>query len=257
MGQYNSNLQLQIIKNKDEAIRLLHEAEQKDFYIEECLDDHDNMIARHNLQYTPNTINDYEYDTAMSFLKSNYNKIPTKLQNELYTVNIIILMPSAEGGMPHTRPSNIICYPDISQLYSITTLIHELWHLHQRTYQEKWFQIFHKLGWSYWSGSIPSSINSHRRFNPDTIDYPLWIFRNRWIPIPVFRNISSPIINEVDIWFYNPIEKKHVKQIPYELRKLFPKLSSPSAYEHPRELTAYILSESEKYNTSIYYKYLL
>ena len=43
-------------------------------------------------------------------------------------VSVVILNPSAEGGMPHTRPG-IICYPTLS--FSSVTLIHELWHVHQ------------------------------------------------------------------------------------------------------------------------------
>jgi hypothetical protein len=186
---------------------------------------------------------------ANAFLDGVISDIPIKLLNELNTVNIVQLMPSADGGMPHTRPGSVICYPDISQLFSIKTLIHELWHIHQRENKQYWLEIFKRIGWSIWDGKLPEQLENARRYNPDTIDSPLWIYKNRWIPVPIFKDITSPKIGDVEIWFYDVEQNYHVKTIPPSLSSEFPNLPS-SAYEHPRELTAYLLADLNIYRST-------
>jgi hypothetical protein len=89
-------------------------------------------------------------------------------------------------------------------------------------------------------------LENSRRYNPDTIDAPLWIYKNKWVPVPIFRDISKPNVSEVDIWFYDALNTYHVKSVPNELLSFWPDLPS-SAYEHPRELTAYLLSDASSY----------
>jgi hypothetical protein len=177
------------------------------------------------------------------------NQIPTKLLTDLHSVKIVQLMPSADGGMPHTRPGNIICYPDIVQLQSVSTLIHELWHCHQRTYNDYWLKVFQNLGWYKWNGKLPDKLENARRYNPDTLDCPYWIFDNKWVPIPIFKDITRPNVSQVEIWFYDTEKSYHITYIPTKLKLLFPNLPI-SAYEHPRELTAYLLSDPFKYRNS-------
>ena len=251
---YEKRIKFNVIENNLEAKALLHIAEKNDYYLEECHDDKLNSIARRNLTYSPNVISKNDMININSFL--NNIKLPQRLHMDLETVNIIQLMPTADGGMPHTRPGEIICFPDISQLFSQTTLIHELWHIHQRKYQIEWMEIFKNIGWNIWNGKLPEHLEKHRRYNPDTLDCPLWIFNNTWIPIPIFNNITHPKVEDVDIWFYNPNRNYHVKEIPHELEFIFNHLNN-KAYEHPREITAYMLSEPEKYKNTIGFKYLL
>jgi hypothetical protein len=184
------------------------------------------------------------------------NVNPIRLLNDLKHIKIVQLMPSADGGMPHTRPGNIICYPDISQLFSQTTLIHELWHIHQRNYKDLWFKTFKRLGWTMWEGKLPENLEKSRRYNPDTIDAPFWIFNEEWVPIPIFKDISRPNVADVEIWFYNVQKQYHIKRVPDEILSYFPGLP-PSAYEHPREITAYLLSEPDKYKNSQGFKHLI
>jgi len=259
MGNNNSksyNLKFVVITDKKEAEKYLKEAETQDFYLEECHDDKSNSLSRRNLTYNANTLSLRNINYVNIFIDEIRNYLPIRLLNDLHEVKIIQLMPTADGGMPHTRPGNIICYPDISQLFSKTTLIHELWHIHQRNYKDLWFKTFKRLGWTMWDGKIPDELEKARRYNPDTIDSPFWIFDNEWIPIPIFKNITHPNVADVEIWFYNIKKQYHIKRVPETILSYFPNLPS-SAYEHPRELTAYILSEPEKYKESIGFKHLI
>jgi hypothetical protein len=225
-------------------------------YLEECYDDRANSVARHNCSYAPNTIPLREINYANNFFLTVSSMIPQRLLAELSEVKIINLMPTADGGMPHTRPGNVICYPIFDQIYSESTLVHELWHIHQREFKDLWFKVFKRLGWLMWDGKLPEMLESNRRLNPDTIDCPLWIFNGEWVPVPIFKDVSHPKIGEVEIWYYNPNSRYHTKKIPIELESYFPNLP-PSAYEHPREITAYLLSEPHKYDNCLGFKHLI
>ena len=246
-------LKIKIIQNKVDAQNHLNRAEKEDFYLEECHDNKSNSIARRNLSYSPNSVSIHDMNRAISFIEST--SLPVKLLSELGEINIIQLMPTADGGMPHTR-SNIICYPDFALLFSKSTLIHELWHIHQRTFQVYWLEIFKKLGWTSWSGELPHKLENNRRYNPDTIDSPLWIFKDTWVPVPIFKDITHPTVNNVEVWFYNSHEEYHTRQIPEVLSSYFINLNNV-AFEHPREITAYMLSEPEKFTSSNAYKHLI
>lgn len=252
----NNRLQFTVISDKKEAENLLENAEKEDFYIEECHDDKANSLARRNLTYRANQISLSEKNSATSYLIVTTPSLPIRLVNDLKEVKIIQLMPSADGGMPHTRPGNIICYPIISQLFSKTTLIHELWHVHQRAFKDVWFKAFKRLGWTMWDGNLPYELESARRYNPDTIDCPFWIFDGQWIPIPIFKDITRPNVSEVEIWFYNPVKQYHIKRVPMEISSYFPNLP-PNAYEHPREMAAYMLAEPNKHKESQGFKHLI
>lgn len=249
MGNVQNKLNLRVIQDKTEAQRLLDIAEKQDFYLEECHDNNANMLARRNLAYYPNSILPADMKDINSFIETV--KIPTKLY-ELDSVSIIQLMPTADGGMPHTRP-DIICYPVIS--FSDTTLIHELWHVHQRRFQLFWSNIFKQIGWTVWQHDLPERLEKYRRYNPDTIDSPLWIFKNTWVPVPIFMDITHPSMSECEVWFYN-INGYHVRNIPKELSSYFEGLHN-IALEHPREITAYMLAEPKKFRTSPAFKDLI
>ena len=248
MGNQPSIQQIsfQIVSNKDDAQRMLQQAEQRDLYLAECRDNRTNAVARKFCSYSPNYIAFDEGQQYAHLLQDSIEQLPSRLRSDLQRIHIIPLMYSADGGMPHTRPYDMICVPNLKQLQSISTLKHELWHIHQRNFQPQWTAIFNKLGWTEYKGSIPASFEDHRRLNPDTIDCPLWIYQNKWIPVPIFTDISNPVLSQVEIWFYHATEQYHVRRIPSSLAIEFPELPQ-SAYEHPRELTAYLLAEPDKY----------
>lgn len=245
------SLRIITVDSKQHAQQLLNMAEKLDFYLEECHDDKRNSMARQHMTYSANTVSQEDrviLDTISTIA------LPRRLTTDLQTVYLVQLMPTADGGMPHTRPLDsegirkqaIICYANAGILTDQKTLIHELWHVHQRIFAKEWNSIFLSLGWTEWMNVLPASLEHSRRYNPDTIDAPLWIYKNKWVPVPIFRDISKPNVGEVDIWFYDVSNKFHVKNVPSELLSFWPDLPA-SAYEHPRELTAYLLADASSY----------
>ena len=252
MGNTESSqqsLSFHFILHKEEANQFLQEAEQRDLYLAECRDNKANSKARQSSTYAANHVSFDDGQHYQQWLQDAIPALPSRLRSDLGSINIIPLMYSADGGMPHTRPYNMICVPHLKHLESMSTLTHELWHVHQRNYQSAWKTIFAKLGWTEWTGTLPPSLEENRRYNPDTIDSPLWIYQNKWVPLPIFTDISNPVLGNVDIWFYHADKKYHAKTIPPSLAMEFPDLP-PSAYEHPRELTAYLLAEPRKYRST-------
>jgi hypothetical protein len=237
-----------VLTPKRTAVQLLQKAEDLDNYVSDCMDSPLNLAARERCVYAANEPTSNEIEHLQQYLAVVHKQLPIRLRRELGTVNIICMMPSADGGMPHTRPNNLICCPHISQIYSVKTLVHELWHLHQRKYEHLWFNVFNNLGWDLWDeNELPYELERHRRLNPDTVDCPLWIFKDTWVPVPIFTHSTHPVLSEVEIWFYNPKERRHIKSIPYDIIEIFSNRLPASAYENPREITAYMLSDPELY----------
>jgi hypothetical protein len=251
MGQNLSTtgtLRFHIVKEGAEAQRLLDEAEKKDFYLADCKDDHANALSRDACSYTVRAMTLHDYKLFEVVVENTRDLLPKRLLHELSTVYLVQLNQSAEGGMPHTRPDAVICYPDISHTFSVITLLHELWHVHQRQHEAWWREVLARLGWQPWQeGQLPLRLESHRRFNPDTIDSPLWCYRQTWVPVPVFRDVTRPRVGEVMIWFYHITLKYHVKSPPREMEEMYRGLPM-SAYEHPRELVAYLLSDPARHS---------
>lgn len=239
-----------IVTHKEEAQELLNAAEEIDLYREECYLNKTNSKARISQGYRANSMTYRELKMFELVIDNAKPLLPRRLKEDLREVRLIQLMPSADGGMPHTRPGGIICYPDLSRFFNASTLVHELWHVHQRMYEAEWDRIFDGMGWKVWTDDyLPASLEDHRRFNPDTIRAPVYVYNDTWVPVPMFKDISKPDLTQVEIWFYNIKSKYHHKSVPDALLTDFPYLP-PSAYEHPREIAAYMLSEPEKYKDS-------
>ena len=241
-----THLSLTLIDNKNYARKMLADAEEIDFYVHTCREDPANAKARRALSYDVNSMTHNEVVHYQHQLNEMIPRLPKRLQMDLPAVYLLPLMPSADGGMPHTRPSSLICVPRLSHMTSLSTMTHELWHVHQRMYKTSWATIFGRLRWTEWKGDLPTFLEKNRRLNPDTIDSPLWVFQDTWVPVPVFQDIARPNVTEVDIWFYHATEDYHIKSVPAELGRFFSGLPH-SAYEHPRELTAYLLADHEQY----------
>lgn len=254
MGNTPTQLKFIFIDTKRVAAQLLIDAEGIDSYLNTCYTHPMNAKARRRQNYAANLVSPKDATHYQSVLDKTIPQLPMRLRMDLHTVPVIALMPSADGGMPHTRPHSMICFSQLEQINSLSTIIHELWHVHQRKYKDTWIKVFEQMGWKEWTGHLPSFLEKHRRINPDTIDSPLWIYQDTWIPVPIFQDIALPSLSDVDIWYYHAKEDHHVKQIPREME--IPGLPK-SAYEHPREISAYLLADHSMYHDSPAFKTLL
>jgi len=254
MGNTHTHLKFIFIDTKRVATQLLLDAEDVDSYLTTCYTHPINAKARRRLNYAANVVSPSDAEYYQSILDRAIPQLPMRLRMDLHAVAVVSMMPSADGGMPHTRPYSTICFPQLEQINSISTLIHELWHVHQRKYKDTWSKVFEQVEWKEWSGRLPEVLRNHRRINPDTVDSPLWVYQDTWVPVPIFRDITLPSMTDIDIWFYHTKKGYHVTQIPSEMEVTgLPK----SAYEHPREMAAYVLADHALYHDSPFLKSLL
>ena len=223
-----------------EGSAALVSADQQDGYRTACTQDRANILSREPMNYSANRLTLADADVLTERIQSF--TIPEPLQTLNPTV--VALMPSADGGMPHTRAPNIICLPQSATALTNETFVHELWHLHQRAHYNKWTRFFReKWNFAPFHGELPPHLKGVVRFNPDTMQDPLWIWNNEWVPICVFLNPVTPTLKYTSVWFYNVKSRIHYRQPPRELAAFFSSNLNPSAYEHPCETSAYMLAD--------------
>ena len=194
----------------------LREAESLDRFFARVKENSVNSLARQNLTYLP---------------AKNYAE-PWIENTEIVTMN-----PSAEAGMPHTRPPNLICMPlYFPESRKAETLAHEFVHIHQRRNVDKWNRFFQKEGWSRVDPyELPLDLVSRCRMNPDTIDQPFWAWKHRYVPLPLFEREDKPQLRQVLVSWY---DTQAGIRLPEPPRLFLEKYGSPSQPEHPRELSA-------------------
>jgi hypothetical protein len=251
-----TSLRLVLVDSPSDARQMLTNAEQIDGYLAACYNDTRNEIARSEGTYHPNVISADDHSFFQYHLDQAIPRLPLRLRADLGTVHVISLMPSAEGGMPHTRPPSLICAPHLRSLTTFSTLVHELWHIHQRLYHAEWDAVFFRMKWKEWSGRLPTLLEKARRYNPDTVDTPLWVFQDTWVPVPMFDHLTQPRIKDTTVWFYNVKDGYHIKHVPGELHHLAPDLPA-TAWEHPREMAAYLLADPTTHRFSPLFQQLL
>ena len=79
---------------------ILEQAEQIDRYRTKCMNNEYNSLARRNEHYF--LVDDLSVRTSIMFRAQDF-----ELTQD---ANIVLLHPSADSGMPHTRANNIICF---------------------------------------------------------------------------------------------------------------------------------------------------
>lgn len=239
---------------KDEGQIALMNAERGDSYRFLCSKHKANLVARREQQYEAYGAPVEHRVVIEETLKASVKYLPRKLQDEIGEVNVVILFPSADGGMPHTRPQSTICFPFKNEYPEVETITHELWHIHQRMYPEFWQRVL-KSQWDFepYDGELPFLLEKQRRFNPDTIKSQNWIWRNTWIPVPILQNVTQPVLGDCKIWFYNVKTERVDHDIPVEVREYFGNMNM-AAFEHPYEMAAYMLSGQKQYSCPAWIK---
>jgi hypothetical protein len=223
-----------------EGSDLLARAELVDNYRAACAACPKNTQARRSQDYSarPPTADTVPFYTAVE-------QFPKWLKAYLPPILYIIFMAnSADGGMPHTRPQNIICLPQHMDVAgSASTIMHECIHIHQRTFPDLWERLYAELlEMEPFRGDLPESVEARRRLNPDTIAEPLYMWRRTWVAVPVFTQPDMPQLGSVKIVYYNVRTGAWQAFMPPEMERELGKLSTAQA-EHPAELAAYLLSD--------------
>ena len=206
----------------NDALILLDKADKLDGYVTACKESPINSAARKFCQYIP--WND----------QSLAKKVETK------NVKVIIMTPSAEGGMPHTRAPNIICLPAYFPEDRLSeTIRHELVHIDQRTNIVKWQKKLLLEGWSPVSESeLPEEWVKRCRLNPDTFDARFWAWEGRHVPMPLFDREDKPQLREISVRWWDMQTERLNPEPPTSFIKRFGNLGASQA-EHPYELAAY------------------
>jgi hypothetical protein len=158
----------------------------------------------------------------------------------LKSYNCIILDPSADGGMPHTRAPGIICFPAYYPKERLgVTLRHELIHIDQRLNKDKWRKRLLDEGWTEESESeVPLEWRRRCRLNPDTLECRFVAWEGRYIPLPIFEREDKPHLRDIQIRWWDKKEKRILVSAPTTYVYRYG-IRGKSEMEHPYELWAY------------------
>jgi hypothetical protein len=157
---------------------------------------------------------------------------------------VLWLDPTADGGLPHTRPPGYICLPANIPIGSLsTTLLHERVHLHQRRYPELWIK-FVGDNWSMtpWFGKLPREIESARRINPDLMENTFFTWNGVWVPVCLYNDVGNPSLSQASTNWYNVNLKTTTRSAPDGWYSFFGHVVDD---EHPWELSAYYIADSK------------
>lgn len=210
---------------------ILERAEHIDGFQGLCKRDEVNRLARTKCSYT--IWNDQSLaDKARAFLGTIEGG---------EDLNVVILNPSAEGGMPHTRAPAVICLPAYFSESSLAhTLKHELVHISQRRIPEVWETRARMEGWVRVSESvIPENWLRRCRLNPDTAAARFFAWEGRHVPLPLFVREDKPDLRETVVRWYDMRDGVVKAVVPPSFSKKYGPHLGPSAMEHPYELWAY------------------
>ena len=206
----------------------LAHAEMIDHFVQQCNECPINRLARAKCSYT--AWNDQSLATkAKRFLQQNGD-----------TVSVLIVNPSAEGGMPHTRAPSLICLPAYFPEERLeSTLKHELVHISQRRNPSLWRNRARQEGWEPVDASeIPQHWLARCRLNPDTAAARFFAWQGRHVPLPVFIREDKPDLRDIQVRWYDRNEGIVKSGIPTSFTQKYG-TQGQSSLEHPYELWAY------------------
>lgn len=162
----------------------------------------------------------------------------------LFNTQIVTLHPTAEAGMPHTRPPNVICMPVYFPEQGLeNTLKHEYIHLDQRNRKHLWQTAFENEGWTQIDEKeIPARWERRTRLNPDTVDQRFWAWNDKYVPLPLFERTDTPELRKVLVKWWDMEEGTLQPEPPRSFMQRYGE--SPNQPEHPRELAAVELART-------------
>lgn len=158
-------------------------------------------------------------------------------------ISVVIMGPSTEAGMPHTRAGFVICLPVYYPEEKLeSTLKHELVHIDQRRQAIRWSQRLQAAGWTpVRESAIPEEWRRRCRLNPDTCQERFWAWETTWVPLAIYEREDAPSLREFDVFWYNLKTEEALRRPPPSFVKQYGDRSK-SEQEHPYELYAYLPS---------------
>jgi hypothetical protein len=190
--------------------------------------------------------------TYMPWPHSINREVPNASPSDPWPSGQVVWMdPSADSGLPHTRAPNYICISkDFPEASFANTLLHERVHVSQRLHPSAWEKLLADT-WDMkpWYGFLPTDIQARRRINPDLLLAPLYIWKEAWVPLGLFKSTGQPKLNEIDVVWWNTTQRILTRQPPPGWNEFF---GNVPAGEHPFELIAYLVaanpSQNQAYN---------
>lgn len=217
---------------------LLDQAEQRDSYLAKCRESHTNRTARSHSTYV-----------AISSEPASRPSLPDWIKPVAEKCKIVWMHPSADSGLPHTRPGPIVCMPQYfpeSRLQ--VTLTHELIHCWQRLAPDVWKKLYLEQGWRPATEDeidfIPDEYYNSIRINPDTILAGNWAWKN-FLPLPIFQRGDRPKLGETDIRWLDLKSGNLLRSPPADFQTFFGPVSDP---EHPAEVAAYSMTDEATFS---------
>lgn len=207
-------------------LELLQIAEKYDGYQEMCKRSVVNSLARARCSYT------VWNDQSLAFTAKSILANPS--------VDVVILNPSADGGMPHTRGLSLICIPAYHSASALEeTLQHEMVHLGQKKESALWKMKLELEGWKAVDETVIPDIWLRRcRLNPDTCGARFFAWEGRHVPLPLFVREDKPDLRDIVVRWYDIVDGLVKSSVPTSFSRKYGDLPI-SSMEHPYELFAY------------------
>jgi hypothetical protein len=217
-----------------QGLEALFRAEQLDQYRHQVQTNTLNNIARRGQTYlpTPQTVK---------------REIPAADLAEPWPNGQVIWMePSADAGLPHTRPPYYICLSRFILDGELNrTMLHERVHISQRLHPDAWKQLVEDV-WDMrvWNGNFPTDIQYMQRLNPDLLLAPKFAWKGQYVPVAIFKSKASPSLTDTDTVWYDIKTKTVMREPPPAWSDYFG--DDKSGWEHPYELAAYLIVKDPK-----------
>jgi hypothetical protein len=162
-------------------------------------------------------------------------------------IQVVYLDGRSDAGLPHTRGKKGIALPVFLLWHpSEKTIRHELVHLSQKQYKERWLSWYSKF-WNFRPAldseflEIPEKWRLRRRINPDTLGNPYFIWKDRYIPFSVFISDKEPDLRYCKRGFWDIKMSQWTWDEPPDWINTF---GSGFNDEHPNEIAAHWIDGS-------------
>jgi len=162
-------------------------------------------------------------------------------------ITLVTVSKSCEAGMPHTRVGDRIIMPDSIPVADQGPIIeHERIHIYQHRKPEAWAK-FYKIGWAFTlhktpPTNMPISIRQTRRANPDTFETPWPCWKERYWPVPAYKDPENPQLRAADTVWWDETDRELLTSPPPGWSVFF---GRPSQDEHPHELAAVMIVDED------------